>query len=69
MFSSFKWKKYSKRNPLKLHWGYVYTKRVREKKYLMDYNWMYTDFIEAHDGPILSRLEKLQLRAIVLYYR
>ena len=40
-----------------------------EKKYLMDYNWMYTDFIEAYDGPILSRLEKLQLRAIVLYYR
>ena len=30
---------------------------------------MYTDFIEAHDGPILSPLEKLQLRAIVLYYR
>ena len=30
---------------------------------------MYTDFIEAHVGPILSRLEKLQLRAIVLYYR
>ena len=30
---------------------------------------MYIDFIEAHDGPILSCLEKLQLRAIVLYYR
>ena len=30
---------------------------------------MYTDFIDAHDGPILSHLEKLQLRAIVLYYR
>ena len=30
---------------------------------------MYTDFREAHDGPILSRSEKLQLRAIVLYYR
>ena len=27
---------------------------------------MYTDFIEAHDGPILSRLEKLQLRAIYI---
>ena len=68
MFSSFKWKKYSKRNPLKLHRGYVFPNAC-EKKYLMDYNWMYTDFIETHDGPILSRLEKLQLRAIVLYYR
>ena len=25
----------------------------------MDHNWMFTDFIKAHDGPILSRLKKI----------
>ena len=47
--------------------GLRFIQNAPEQKYFMDYNWMYTDFIKAHDGPILSRLEKLQLRAIVLY--
>ena len=59
---------YEKKSPQVAPGLRLYKTRAR-KKYLMDYNWMYTDFIEAHDGPILSRLEKLQLRAIVLYYR
>ena len=58
MFSSFKGEKYSKRNPRKFQGGYVCTKRVRAK-ILMDYNWMYTDFIKAHDGPTSSRLKEL----------
>ena len=32
---------------------------AREQKFLVDYNWMYTDFIKAHDGPTSSRLKEL----------
>ena len=33
----------------------------------MDSNLMYTDFIKAHAGPNLGRLENVQLRKILLY--
>ena len=58
MFYSFKGEKYSKRNPRKFQGGYVCTKRARAK-FSVDYNWMYTDFIKAHDGPTSSRLKEL----------
>ena len=55
MFSSFKGEKYSKRNPRK----FAFVQNAREQKFLMDYNWMYTDFIKARDGPTSSRLKEL----------
>ena len=33
----------------------------------MDSNLMYTDFIKAHDGLNLGRLENVQLREILSY--
>ena len=37
----------------------TFVQNAREQKFLMDYNWMYTDFIKAHDGPTSSRLKEL----------
>ena len=37
----------------------AFVQNAREQKFLMDYNWMYTDFIKARDGPSSSRLKEL----------
>ena len=44
-----------------------FIQNARKQKYLMDSNLMYTDFIKAHAGPNLGRLENVQLRKILLY--
>ena len=43
-----------------------FIQNARKQKYLMDSNLMDTDFIKAHDGLNLGRLENLQLREILL---
>ena len=58
MFSSFKGEKYSKRNPRKFQGGSS-VQNAREQNFLMDYNWMYIEFIKAHVGPTSSRLKEL----------
>ena len=67
MFSSFKWEKYSKRNPRISPSEVSFIQNARKQKYLMDSNLMYTDFIKTHAGPNLGRLENVQLRKILLY--
>ena len=37
--------------------GVACVQNARENNYVMDYNWMYTYFIKARDGPISSRLK------------
>ena len=44
-----------------------FIQNAHKQKYLMDSNLMYTDFIKAHAGPYLGRLENVQLRNILLY--
>ena len=44
-----------------------FIQNARKQKYLMDSNLMYTDFIKAHDGLNLGRLENVQLREILSY--
>ena len=66
MFSSFTWEEYSKRNP-RIRSEVRFIQNARKQKYLMDSNLMYTDFIKAHDGLNLGRLENVQLREILSY--
>ena len=63
MFSSFKWKSIRKEIPA-YRSEVRFIQNARKQKYLMDSNLIYTDFIEAHDGPNLGRLENVQLREI-----
>ena len=37
--------------------GVAPVQNARDQNYLMDYNWMYTYFIKAHDELISSRLK------------
>ena len=57
MFSSFKCKSIQKEIPHASCSGVAFVQNAREQNVLMDYNWMNTYFIKAHDGPILSRLK------------
>ena len=57
MFSSFKCKSIQKEIPNVSCSGVAFVQNAHEQNYLMDYNWMYTYFIKAHDGLISSRLK------------
>ena len=57
MFSSFKCKSIQKEIPDASCSGVAFVQNAREQNYLMDYNWMYTYFIKAHDELISSRLK------------
>ena len=57
MISSFKCKSIQKEIPNASCSGVAFAQNAREQNYLMDYNWMYTYFIKAHDGLISSRLK------------
>ena len=57
MLPSFKCNSIQKEIPHASCSGVAFVQNAREKNYLMDYNWMYTYFIKARDGPISSRLK------------
>ena len=57
MFSSFKCKSNQKEIPHASCSGVAFVQNARKQNYLMDYNWMYTYFIKAHDELISSRLK------------
>ena len=57
MFSSFKCKSIQKEIPHASCSGVAFVQNACEQNYLMDYNWMYTYFIKAHDELISSRLK------------
>ena len=57
MLSSFKCNSIQKEIPHASCSGVAFVQNAREKNYLMDYNWMYTYFIKARDGPISGRLK------------
>ena len=57
MFSSLKCKSIQKEIPHASCSGVAFVQNAREQNFLMDYNWMNTYFIKAHDGPISSRLK------------
>ena len=57
MFSSFKCKSIENELQHASCSGVAFVQNAREQNYLMDYNWMYTYFIKAHDELISSRLK------------
>ena len=57
MLPSFKCNSIQKEIPHASCSGVAFVQNACEKNYLMDYNWMYTYFIKARDGPISRRLK------------